>query len=390
MSDQPVQSEYLFQLTEQQTLIRDTVRDFAETELKPRVMEFDEPGFFPTEIFKKIGEMGFLGILFPEEYGGAGLGYMEYVLVVEELSRIDPSTGLGVAAHNGLCTNHIYKFASDEIKRAFVPDLASGRKMGMWGLTEPGSGSDAGGMKTVAELDGDEWVINGSKNFITHASVGETAVIMAFTDRAAGSHGISAFVVESDRPGFSVGKKENKLGMRSSDTASLILENVRVPRSHLIGEKPGEGFLQAMKILDGGRISIAALGVGLAQGAYEVAIAYAKERRQFGMPIAEFQATQFKLAQMAMQVDIARQMTYKSAVMMDNKRNVNLQSAWAKLYSSEAAMRVSEEAVQILGGYGYTKDYPAEKYLRDAKLLTIGEGTSEIQRLVISRAMLKD
>ena len=390
MSHTATSNEYLFQLTEQQSLIRDTVREFSETEMKPRIMEFDEPGVFPKELFQKLGDMGFLGILFPEEYGGAGLGYVEYALTVEELSRIDPSTGLGVAAHNGLCTNHIYKFSSEEIKRKYIPDLASGRKMGMWGLTEPGSGSDAGGMQTTAVLDGNEWVLNGSKNFITHASVGETAVIMAFTDKSRGSHGISAFVVESGTPGFSVGKKENKLGMRSSDTASLILENVRIPKENLIGEEVGQGFRQAMKILDGGRISIAALGVGTAQGAYEVALAYAKERKQFGMPLAEFQAIQFKLAQMAMQVDIARHITMKAAVMMDNKQNVNIQSAWAKLYASEAAMRVSEEAVQILGGYGYTKDYPAEKFLRDAKLLTIGEGTSEIQRLVISRALLKD
>jgi alkylation response protein AidB-like acyl-CoA dehydrogenase len=390
MTDPNTANTYLHQFTEQQLMIRDTVRDFAETELRPRVMEFDEPAVFPKELFKKIGDLGFLGILFPEEYDGAGLGYMEYALIVEEFSRIDPSTGLGVAAHNGLCTNHIYKFSSEEIKRKYVPDLASGRKLGMWGLTEPGSGSDAGGMKTVAVLEGDEWVLNGSKNFITHASVGDTAVIMAFTDRSKGSHGISAFVVEAGTPGFSVGKKENKYGMRSSDTASLILENVRIPRGNLIGEKPGEGFIQAMKILDGGRISIAAVGVGTAQGAFETALAYSKERQQFGQPLAEFQATQFKLAQMAMQVDIAREITYKAAIMMDQKKNVNVQSAWAKLYASEAAVRVSDEAVQILGGYGYTKDYPAEKYLRDAKLLTIGEGTSEIQRLVISRAMLKD
>jgi len=389
MSSVAAETGFNLELTEQQQMVRQAARDFAENEIKPIIDAFDESGTFPSELFRKIGDLGFLGIMFPEEYGGAGFGYVEYALVVEELARVDPSVSLGVAAHNGLCTNHIYRFASEELKKKYLPDLTSGRKMGMWGLTEPGSGSDAGGMRTTAVLDGDEWVLNGSKNFITHASVGHTAVIMAVTDKEKGAHGISSFLLEMGMKGFATGKIEKKLGMRSSDTASLVLEDVRVPKSHLMGEL-GDGFKQALKILDGGRVSIAALGVGLAQGAYETALNYSKQRQQFGKPISEFQATQFKLAQMAMEIEAARLITMKSAVMRDQGKDINLESAYAKLYASEVATRVSNEAVQILGGYGFTKDYPAEKFYRDVKLLTIGEGTSEIQRIVISRQLLKD
>jgi alkylation response protein AidB-like acyl-CoA dehydrogenase len=389
MNNEHLTEGYSLELTEQQQLIKQAARDFAEREMRPTVMQYDESQEFPMEIFKKCAELGFLGIIFPEEYEGAGLGYVEYALIVEELGRVDPSTSLGVAAHNGLCTNHIYRFASEELKRKYVPDLASGRKIGMWGLTEPGSGSDAGGMKTTAELEGDYWIINGSKNFITHATVGDTAVVLAVTDKEKGTGGISAFVLEKGMEGFAPGRKENKLGMRSSDTASLVFNNVRVPKNHLIGEV-NDGFKQALKILDGGRISIAALAIGTAQGAYETALNYSKERKQFGKTLAEFQATQFKLADMAMQIEAARMMTQKAAVLRDQGRNVNLLSAEAKLFASEVAVRVSNEAVQILGGYGYTKDYPAEKFYRDCKLLTIGEGTSEVQRIVISRALLKE
>lgn len=389
MNTETTNDQFTLSFTEQQLAVRAAARDFAEAEIRPRIMEFDEPGTFPMETFRKMGELGFLGIYFPEELGGAGMGAVEYALVVEEISRVDPSTGLGVAAHNGLCTGHIYKFGTEEQRKKYVPDLASGRKIGMWGLTEPGSGSDAGGMRTTAELVGDHWILNGSKNFITHASVGETAVILAVTDKEKGGAGISAFILETGMPGFSVGKKENKLGMRSSDTAGLILDNVKVPKENLIG-RMNEGFKQALQILDGGRIGIAALAVGLAQGAYEAARGYAKERKQFGKTLAEFQATQFKLAEMATEIDAARLMTYKAAWMRDNEININMIAAQAKLFASETATRVANEAVQIFGGYGFTKDYPVEKFYRDVKLLTIGEGTSEVQRLVISRLILKD
>ncbi len=375
--------------SEQLQMVRQAARDFAEHELKPHVMGYDESQQFPHEEFKKMGDLGFLGVIFPDEFGGAGFGYMEYAAIVEEISRVDPGVGLGVAAHNGLCTNHIYSFASEELKRKYLPDLTSGRTLGMWGLTEPGSGSDAGGMRTFAVEDGDSWIINGSKNFITHASVGDTAVIMAVTDREQGTNGISAFVVDKATDGFHTGKKENKLGMRCSDTASLILDNVRIPKENLIGE-PGQGFKQALKILDGGRIAIAALSVGLAQGAFEAALAYAKERQQFGKPIGEFQAIQFKLANMATEIEAARMLTQKAAYYRDTGKNINLVAAQAKMFASEVATRAANESVQIHGGYGFTKDYPAEKYYRDVKLLTIGEGTSEIQRIVISRAILRD
>jgi alkylation response protein AidB-like acyl-CoA dehydrogenase len=379
---------YNADLDEMQINIRDAAREFAEKEIRSRIMELDETQLFPIDIFQKMGEMGFLGVVVPEQYGGAGLGYMEYALIVEEISRVDPSTGLGVAAHNGLCTGHINLFGSDQQKQRFLPQLATGKTIGMWGLTEPGSGSDAGGLRTRAEDKGDHFLLNGNKNFITHASVGDTAVIMAATDADKGTDGISAFILERNMPGFSTGKKENKLGMRSSDTASVIMENVRVPRENLIGDL-GKGFRQALQVLDRGRIAIAALSVGLAQGAYEAALSYSKERRQFGRSLAEFQATQFKLAEMATRISAARLLTYKAAYMKDQGRDINLSAAQAKLYSSETASWVAGEAVQILGGYGFTKDYPVEKFYRDVKLLTIGEGTSEIQRLVISRAVLK-
>ncbi len=377
-----------FSMSEQQTMIRDVARDFAENELRPVVMTYDESQEFPMEIFRKMGELGFLGIIFPEKYGGAGMGYMEYATVVEELSRVDPSVGLGVAAHNGLCTNHIYMFGSEKIRETYLPDLTSGRKLGMWGLTEPGSGSDAGAMATTAARNGSDWVINGSKNFITHGTVGETAVILAVTDRAAGTKGISAFVTDRHVKGFTTSKKENKLGMRSSDTSSLSFTDMRIPAEQMLG-KEGEGFKQALKILDGGRISIAANALGLAQGAYEAALKYSKERKQFGKYLHEFQETQFKLARMATEIEAARLLTYKAAWKKDRGENVNLLSAQAKLYASEIAVTVTNWSVQIHGGYGFTKDYPAEKFYRDVKLTTIGEGTSEIQKLVIARALLE-
>ena len=342
------------------------------------------------EIFKKMGEMGFLGVFIPEKYGGAGMGYVEYVIIIDEIARVDPSIGLGVAAHNSLCTGHIFYHASEEQKNDYLPDLATGKKLGAWGLTEPGSGSDAGGMRTIAVKEGDEWVLNGSKNFITHGTVGETYVILAVTDPKERKHGgVSAFIVEKETPGFSSGKKENKLGMRASDTSSLVLENVRIPAANLIG-KEGEGFRQAMQVLDGGRISIAALSLGNAQGAYEAALEYAKQREQFGKPISEFQAIQFKLADMATEIEAARLMTFKAAMMKDAGEKVTRISAMAKCYASEVATRVTSEAIQILGGYGFTKDYPVEKFYRDVKLNTIGEGTSEIQRLVIARSLLRE
>jgi len=379
-----------FDFNEEQRLIQQAARDFAEKEIRPHIMKYDESQEFPMEIFKKMGEMGFLGVFIPEEYGGAGMGYVEYVTIIDEIARVDPSIGLGVAAHNSLCTGHIYYHASEEQKNQYLPDLASGKKLGAWGLTEPGSGSDAGGMRTTAVREGDEWVLNGSKNFITHGTVGETYVLLAVTNPKERKHGgVSAFIVEKGTPGFSSGKKENKLGMRASDTSSLVLENVRIPAGNLIG-KEGEGFRQAMQVLDGGRISIAALSLGNAQGAYEAALAYSKQRKQFGKPISAFQAIQFKLADMATEIEAARLMTYKAAVMKDAGEKVTRMSAMAKCYASEVATRVTSEAIQILGGYGFTKDYPVEKFYRDVKLNTIGEGTSEIQRLVIARSLLRE
>ena len=375
-------------LSENQIIIRDTVRDFAEQNIKPRVKEFDESQEFPMEIMRQLGDLGFLGILVSEEYGGAGLGYVEYALIVEELAKIDPSISLSVAAHNGLCTNHIYQFANESQRKKYVPDLAAGKKIGAWGLTESSSGSDAAGLKSTAHKNGNDYILNGSKNFITHGGVGETSVVMAITDKEKGKKGISAFILEKGIKGFIVGKKENKLGMRASETVQLTFDNCEVPAENLLGSE-GEGFIQAMKILEGGRISIAALSVGLAQGCLDACIKYSKERKQFGKTLSEFQATQFKLAKMATEIDAARLLTYRAAVMKDQGKPNTTEAAMAKLYASEVAEKCASEAVQIFGGYGYTKDYPVEKFYRDVKLLTIGEGTSEIQRIVIGRDYLK-
>ena len=377
------------ELTENQILIRDTIRDFAQKKIKPKVMEWDEAQHFPMEIFRELGELGFMGIIFPEKYGGAGLGYVDFVIAIEELGKVDPSISLSVAAHNGLCTNHIFRFANEELKRKYLPDLVSGKKIGAWGLTEPSSGSDAAGMKSYAEKKGDKYILNGSKNFITHGKYGETAVVMAITDKSAGKHGVSAFILEKGMPGFSAGKKENKLGMRACETSQLIFENCEVPEENLVGNE-GEGFIQAMQILEGGRISIAALSLGLAQGCLIESLKYSQERHQFGKPLSAFQATQFKLADMKTNIDAARLLTFRAAAMKDKGLPNIREAAMAKLFASEVAEKAASEAVQIHGGYGFVKDYPVEKYFRDVKLLTIGEGTSEIQRIVIARDLLKD
>jgi alkylation response protein AidB-like acyl-CoA dehydrogenase len=367
--------------------VRQLAREFARGEVGPHAREWDERSEFPHAVYRQLGALGFLGVLIPEEYGGAGLTYREYVAIVEELGAVEGGVALGVAAHNSLCTNHIYLFGSEEQRRAWLPRLASGEILGAWGLTEPEAGSDAGGTKTVAVREGDSWVLRGSKNFTTHGSVGGVAVLMARTTPGTDHHGISAFIVPLDAPGVVAGKKEDKVGMRTSDTASLILDDCRLPASSLIGRE-GEGFTQAMEVLDGGRISIAALGVGIARGALDAAVAYAKERRQFKRPIAEFQAIRIKLADMATAVDAARLLTERAADMKQAGEKVTLASSQAKLFASETAVRVAEDAVQIHGGYGYIKDYPVEKFWRDSKLCTIGEGTSEIQRLVIARELL--
>ena len=384
-----LEKTYNLDLTEEQILIRDTIRDFADKTVRPVVMEFDESQKFPTDIMRQLGEMGFLGILVPEQYGGAGLGYLEYAIVIEELAKVDPSLALSVAAHNGLCTNHLYSFSNEDLREKYLPDLTSGKKFGAWGLTEPSSGSDAGNMRTTAERNGDFYILNGTKSFITHGTVGETSVIMAVTDKDKGKKGISAFIVEKGFEGYICGKKENKLGMRSCDTTQLIFENCKVPVDNLIGNE-GEGFIQAMKILEGGRISIASLSLGLAQGAMEAAVQYAGERKQFGKHLSEFQAIQFKLAEMYTNIEAARLLTYKAAVMKDNGVPNTKEAAMAKLFASEIAEKAASDAVQIFGGYGFVKDYPVEKFYRDVKLLTIGEGTSEIQRIVIARDILKD
>ncbi len=384
-----LEQTFNLELTEEQTLIKNTIRDFADKTVRPVIMEFDESQKFPTDIMHQLGEMGFLGILIPEQYGGAGLGYIEYALVIEELAKVDPSLALSVAAHNGLCTNHLYTFSNEELRMKYLPDLTSGKKFGAWGLTEPSSGSDAGNLCTSAVRDGNNFILNGTKTFITHGGVGETAVIMAITNKELGKKGISAFILEKGMEGFIVGKKENKLGMRSSDTTQLIFENCKVPAENMIGNE-GEGFIQAMKILEGGRISIAALSVGLAQGAMEAAIKYSGERQQFGKYLNEFQAIQFKLAEMATNIECARLLTYKAATMKDDGVPNTKEAAMAKLFASEIAEKAANDAVQIFGGYGFVKDYPVEKFYRDVKLLTIGEGTSEIQRIVIARDLLKD
>jgi len=377
-----------FELNQDQVAIRDMVRDLARTEIAPNGVDWDERQYFPKELFTKMGELGLLGIVIPEEYGGAGLGYVEYAVILEEISAADGGVGLGVAAHNSLCTNHLYQFGSEELKREYLPKLTSGEWIGAWGLTEPGAGSDAGGTRTTAIRDGDEWVLNGSKNFITHATVGNCVVAVARTSRESDHHGISAFFVPFDRPGVGPGKKENKLGMRCSDTSSLVFENCRIPANYLLGEE-GDGFVQAMKILDGGRISIAALSLGIARGALDAALEYSTVREQFGRQIASFQAIRHKLANMATEVDASRLLIMRAAVTKDRGENSTLESAMAKVYASEVAVRTAEEAIQIHGGYGYTKDYPVERAWRDSKLCTIGEGTSEVQRLVIARELLR-
>ncbi len=379
----------MFGLTDEQEQLRWEVRAFAEREIAPHVSEWDEKSEFPHAVVKKLGPMGLMGVIFPEELGGAGMGYVEYVLAVEELSRVDGSVGIIVASHNSLCTNHIFLGGNEAQKRRWVPKLASGEWLGSWGLTEPGSGSDSGGMRTTAVRGDGGWVLNGSKTFITNGTYADCALVLAVTDREKGTHGgISAFVVEKGTPGFRKGKKENKLGMRASDTAELIFENCVVPEENLIGEV-GAGFRDAMRVLDGGRISIAALALGMARGALDAAVKYAMERKQFGKAISEFQAIQFKLATMATELDAAWLLTMRAARMKDAGETVTMESSMAKLYASEAACRICDEGVQIHGGYGFIKDYPAEKFYRDVKLCTIGEGTSEIQRIVISRELLK-
>ena len=387
--DKTVAAGMGFALSDEQLAVKKMVREFAESEIAPHVMEWDEVQRFPRETVAKLGTLGMLGVLFPEEYGGAGLSYVDYVNVVEELSRVDGSVGISVAAHNSLCANHLYLFGTEAQKRTWLVPLAEGRRIGAWGLTEAGAGSDAKGTRTTAVSDGDSWVLNGSKNFITHGSVGDVAVLMAVTDRTAGTHGISAFVVDLHQPGIRAGKKENKLGLRASDTATLVMEDCRIPKENLLG-RPGEGFVQAMKVLDGGRISIAALALGMAQGAFECSLAYAKQREQFGKPIAEFQSIQNYLADMATEIDAARLLTLRAAWMKDQGLPTTKESAMAKLFASEVAVRVANLAVQIHGGYGFTKDFKAEKFYRDVKLCTIGEGTSEIQRMVIARQLVKN
>ncbi|MHC2991855.1 acyl-CoA dehydrogenase [Pontibacter sp. HJ8] len=377
-----------FRKTENQRMIADMIRDFGVKHIRPQMNEWDESQEFPVEVFKKLGELGLMGVLVPTEYGGSGFGYLEYVTAIAELSKIDGSIGLSMAAHNSLCTGHILQFGNEEQKRQYLPKLATAEWIGAWGLTEPNTGSDAGNMRTVAVQDGDHWVINGAKNFITHGKSGNVAVVIVRTGEVGDSHGMSAFIIEKGTPGFSAGRKENKLGMRASETTELIFEDCRVHQNQMLG-KVGEGFIQAMKVLDGGRISIAALSLGIAQGAFEAALAYSQERNQFNKPISSFQGISFKLADMATEIEAASLLTYQAADMKNRGLNVNKESAMAKLYASEVSVRVANEAVQIFGGYGFTKDYPAEKYYRDAKLCTIGEGTSEIQKLVISRAILK-
>src|SRR6266705_649951 len=369
--------------------IKRIVRDFAENEIRPHVMEWDEGQTFPRDVLRKLGDLGFMGVLIPSEYGGAGLGYTEYVTIVEELSRVDGSIGISVAAHSSLCTGHIFDCGTEEQRRRFVVPLAKGEKLGAWSLTEPEAGSDAAGTQTSAELDGDCWILNGQKTFTTHGTYGDICVAMAVTDKSAGHHGISAFIVEKGTPGFYAGKKENKLGLRASDTSTVVFDDCRIPKDNLLGEA-GHGFIDALTVLDGGRISIAALALGMGQGAFEAALKYSQERKQFGKAISEFQAIQWKLADMATELDAARLLTMRAADMKDKGMKTTLESSMAKLYTSEVAVRCANESVQIHGGYGFIKDYPAEKFYRDVKLCTIGEGTSEVQRLVIARQLLKD
>ncbi|MDE3180649.1 MAG: acyl-CoA dehydrogenase family protein [Acidobacteriota bacterium] len=378
-----------FEFSEDQEEIKRSVREFAEKEIRPHVMEWDEAQHFPTEIIPQLAQLGLMGVTIPAEYGGAGLGYVEYVIAIEELSRVDGSVGIIVAAHNSLCAGHIAEAGTDEQKRKYLIPLARGEKLGCWSLTEPQAGSDASGTRTTARLEGGEWVLNGGKTFTSNGSYADICVAMAVTDKTAHKHGISAFIIERGTPGFRPGKKENKMGLRASDTAEVIFENCRIPESNCLG-KPGEGFIDCLKILDKGRISIAALALGMAQGAYEASVQYAKQRIQFGKAISEFEAIQWKLADMAWSIDAARLLTLRAAVRAGQGRRVTSESAMAKLVAGETAVRVAGEAVQIHGGYGFIKDYPVEKFYRDSKLCTIGEGTSEIQRLIIARELLRD
>jgi alkylation response protein AidB-like acyl-CoA dehydrogenase len=370
-------------------LISDAAKEFARKHIKPHIMDWDEAQYFPSEVMQEAGAIGFLGVLIPEAYGGSGLGYHEYVAVIEEVSKVDPSIGLSIAAHNSLCTNHIYQFGSEEQRLRWLPKLTSGQWIGAWGLTEHNTGSDAKGMNTTARQEGDEWVLNGTKNFITHGKSGDVAVVIARNGEKGDNRGMTAFVVERGTPGFGAGKKENKLGMRASETAEMVFDNCRIPDANRLGPV-GDGFIQSMKILDGGRISIAALSLGIAKGAYEASIKYSKERHQFGQTISKFQGISFKLADMATEIEAATLLTQKASELKNQGKNVTTIGAMAKYKASEVCVNVANEAVQIHGGYGFTKDYPVEKFLRDSKLCTIGEGTSEIQKLVIARKILQD
>ena len=377
-----------FNYNENQKLISEMIRSFSAKEIVPNIKEWDDNQIFPIHVFKKLGELGLMGVLVPQEYGGSGFGYAEYVSAIEELAKVDPSVGLSMAAHNSLCTGHILQFGNEEQKNKYLPKLASAEYIGAWGLTEHNTGSDSGGMLTTAVKDDDYWVLNGAKNFITHAISGDVAVVIVRTGDKGDSKGMSAFIVEKGTPGLTSGKKEDKLGMRASETAELIFDNCKIPKANLLG-KVGDGFKQAMKVLDGGRISIAALSLGIAKGAYEVALKYAKERVQFGKPIAEHQAIAFKLADMATEIQASELLLYKAVDKKNTNQKVTLEGAMAKYYSSEIAVKISTDAVQILGGYGYTKDFPVERFYRDSKLCTIGEGTSEIQKIVIAKQILK-
>ncbi|MFJ1366096.1 acyl-CoA dehydrogenase family protein [Capnocytophaga canimorsus] len=377
----------IFDYSETQNMVAESARDFAEKYIRPYIIQWDEAQEFPVDVFRKAGEMGFMGVLVPEMYGGSNLGYHEYIAIIEEISKVDPSIGLSIAAHNSLCTNHILSFGNESQKSKWLPKLASGEWIGAWGLTEHNTGSDAKGMHTVARKEGDSWVINGTKNFITHGKSGDIAVIIARTGEKGDNHGMTAFAIEKGTAGFSSGKKENKLGMRASETAELVFQDCRIPDANRLGEV-GEGFIQAMKILDGGRISIGALALGIAKGAYEASVKYAQEREQFGKPIFQFQSIAFKLADMATEIEASELLLHKAAFLKNEGRNVTKLGAMAKMYASEVCVRVATDAIQIHGGYGYTKDFPVEKFFRDSKLCTIGEGTTEIQKLVISRNII--
>ena len=378
-----------FEYSAEQLHLRKSIRDFAETELAPHVLEWDENQIFPLDAIKKAGQLGIMGAIFPEDLGGAGLGYIDYSIVIEELARVDPSVALIVAAHNSLCTNHIFLAGNEEQRKKYIPKLATGEWIGCWSLTEPEAGSDAAGTRSTAVLKDGEWLLNGGKTFTTNAQYADVCVAMAVTDRAASQHGISAFILETGMPGFRVGKKENKLGMRASATGEVLFTDCKLPQTHLLG-KPGEGFVDSLRILDGGRISIAALSLGIAQGAFDAALKYSKQRKQFGRSISEFQAIQDKLANMATDIEAARWLIYRAGARKDQGKRVTKESAMAKLFASEMAVKAADQALQIHGGYGFIKDYPVEKFYRDVKLCTIGEGTSEIQRLVIARQLLKE